>query len=219
MPLVSVTVTSPLPSLTVTLADITLVTPDEGALAGLRMLIREGVHLPSYQPFSVAWTDATPHEAARSYDAWVRRQLASATPESWTLCFAVVRDGAIVGAKSLAAVDFAVRGEVSTGSWIGLPHQSQGIGTLMRRAVLDLAFQELDADWAVSTAFADNRASCRVNEKLGYASDGFDIVVRRGRPARLNRYRLARDAWLVNTAERAGVIGHEGWRDWFLATG
>ncbi len=42
----------------------------------------------------------------------------------------------------------------------------------MRAAVLLLAFDHLGARTARSEAFADNPASLRVSEKLGYAPDG-----------------------------------------------
>jgi hypothetical protein len=44
----------------------------------------------------------------------------------------------------------------------------------MRAAVLDLAFEGLGAEYAVSEAFADNAASYAVSRKLGYADDGIE---------------------------------------------
>ncbi len=73
--------------------------------------------------------------------------------------------------------------EIDTGSWIGLRHQGRGIGTEMRAAVLQWAFDHLGATQARSAAFVDNVASLRVSEKLGYRPDGGVVQVRRGRRA------------------------------------
>ena len=40
----------------------------------------------------------------------------------------------MIGTQKLGARDFAITREVDTGSWIGLRHQGQGIGTEMRAA-------------------------------------------------------------------------------------
>ena len=85
--------------------------------------------------------------------------------------------------------------EVSTGSWLGLEHHGQGIGTEMRAAVLYLAFAGLGAEHAVSSAFIDNPASLWVSRKLGYANDGIERQVSRGQPAVIQRLRLDRDTW------------------------
>ena len=62
----------------------------------------------------------------------------------------------------------------------------------MRRAALQLAFAGLGARAARSEAFADNVASLRVSEKLGYVADGTATVVRRNRPATMIRLLLSR---------------------------
>jgi RimJ/RimL family protein N-acetyltransferase len=61
------------------------------------------------------------------------------TPARWNVHFLVRFDGRVVGTQELAATDFAVTREVSTGSWLGLRHQGRGIGTEMRAAVLMFA--------------------------------------------------------------------------------
>ena len=82
----------------------------------------------------------------------------------------VRRGGVLVGLQELMAKDFAVTRTVETGSWLGAAHQGDGIGTEMREAVLQFAFDHLKATRADSGAFVDNPRSLRVSEKLGYAA-------------------------------------------------
>ncbi len=81
--------------------------------------------------------------------------------------------------RRLAAKDFAVTRAVGTGSWLGAAHQGNGIGTEMREAVLQFAFDHLKAERADSRAFTDNPQSLRVSEKLGYRHDGTAVLQRR----------------------------------------
>ena len=170
-------------------------TPGEADLDALATVAARGVHDPEVQPFAVPWTDASPAERARGTLQYQWRQRGTWTPERWNLELVVVRDDVVVGTQSMSARDFAVLREVSTGSWLGIEHQGQGIGTEMRAAALYLAFEGLGALDAVSAAFTDNPASIRVSRKLGYADDGIERHVSRGRPAILQRLRLDRATW------------------------
>jgi RimJ/RimL family protein N-acetyltransferase len=164
-------------------------------LDSLAELAAAGVHDPETQPFQVAWTDVTPLERARgtlqhnwaTWGAW--------TPANWTLNLAVARDSEVVGTQTVRASDFPILREVGTGSWVGMRHQGQGIGTEMRAAVLDLAFAGLGAEYATSGAFDYNHASLAVSRKLGYADDGIERHAIRGKPAREIRLRLDRETW------------------------
>jgi hypothetical protein len=53
----------------------------------------------------------------------------------------------------------------------------------------------LGAREAGSDAFVDNEASNRVSRGLGYEPNGTDWDTRRGKPARIQHWRLTRDAW------------------------
>ena len=165
------------------LADLRLQTPalelrwprldDLEALAGLAAA---GVHDPAVQPFMVAWTDASAEERARGTLQYHWSRWGSWKPSGWMLELVVVRDGAVVGTQGMGGRDFAVLREVHTGSWLGRRYQGQGIGTQMRAAVLHLAFEGLQAQWAVSAAFEDNAASLGVSRKLGYRDDGTEWI-------------------------------------------
>jgi RimJ/RimL family protein N-acetyltransferase len=179
---------------------------DLHALAGLAAL---GVHDPAVQPFAVPWTDVPPAERARSTLQYQWRQWGEWTPERWSLEFAVVSGGVVVGIQSVGARDFAALSEVSTGSWLGREHQGQGIGTEMRAAVLYLAFAGLGAEYALSSAFTDNPASLGVSRKLGYADDGIVREVRRDKPAVTRRFRLDRARWQATQSLPVTVRGLE----------
>jgi len=109
----------------------------------------------------------------------------------------------------VSAHDFAVLREVATGSWLGLEHQGEGIGTEMRAAVLHLAFAGLGAVSAISGAFSDNGASLGVSRKLGYAADGITREVRRGQAATTQRLRIDARAWRRNQTVPVTIDGLE----------
>jgi RimJ/RimL family protein N-acetyltransferase len=175
--------------------------PDDDA--GLRELVGEayaGVHPPEEMPFLSPWTDADPRYMGRGSLQYYWGQRASLASERWSLNFLVRSRGSgrVIGTQKLDGTDFAVIREVSSGSWLGLAHQGQGLGTEMRAAVLGLAFDHLDARTARSEAFTDNTASLTVSRRLGYRDDGSQAHVRRGAPAAMQRLLLDRDGWAAH---------------------
>ncbi|MFI9788162.1 GNAT family N-acetyltransferase [Kitasatospora sp. NPDC051984] len=169
--------------------------PGDAELAALAALAADGIHEPDRMPFMVPWTDLPPAERARAVVQHHWRRLGSWAPDDWALNLTVLADGQVVGLQTVAARNFGVLRQVSTGSWLGARYQGQGIGTEMRAAVLHLAFAGLGADEAVSAAFADNPASSAVSRKHGYRPDGVEHVVVRGRRVTSHRYRLTRADW------------------------
>lgn len=142
-------------------------------------LVLAGIHDRSVMPFQVPWTDAPREELVANVLRyhWARR--AASTPDDWSVMFIVRHRGALVGLQELQGRDFAVTRTVSTGSWLGRVHQGQGIGTEMRSAVLQFAFDHLQADRADTGAFTDNGPSLAVSRKLGYRPDGTAVLRRR----------------------------------------
>ncbi len=186
----------PLGGLRLTTPELELTWPGPADLGALAELAAAGVHDPQVQPFGPgAWTDVSPDERARSTLQFHWSQWAAWKPDDWSLNLVVSLGSAVVGTQGLAGKDFAVLREVSTGSWVGQAYQGRGIGTAMRAAVLCLAFEGLGALSATSGAYTDNAASCAVSRKLGYADDGIERHVVRGRPAVLRRLRLDRTSW------------------------
>ncbi|SOD65183.1 Protein N-acetyltransferase, RimJ/RimL family [Streptomyces zhaozhouensis] len=193
--------------------------PDDEELARLAELAAEGVHPPEEMPFLVPWTDRPPHEQrlATIQHHWAARS--SLAPGGWSLNLVVFEDGELVGTQTLAARDFPVLRETSSGSWLGLPYQGRGIGTEMRAAVLELAFAGLGAEHSVSGAIEGNAASLRVSAKLGYVDDGIARLVVRGRPVKERRLRLTRERWLARRRVPVEIEGLEPCRALLGAAG
>jgi RimJ/RimL family protein N-acetyltransferase len=183
--------------------------PSQDDLEALAGLAAAGIHDPGRQPFTVAWTDVPPADRARAVLQYQWSRWAAWQPSGWTLELAVVADGTVVGLQGISADDFAIRREVSSGSWLGRDYQGQGIGTQMRAAILHLAFAALGAEHAVSGAYEDNLASLGISRKLGYQDDGIEVHALRGRPALLRRLRLDRAAWRAAASVPVEISGIE----------
>lgn len=185
---------------------------DDAGLLDLVEVIHGGVHPPERMPFTIPWTDADPRYIGRGALQYFWSQRAQLAPERWTINFLVRRGGRVRGVQSMDATEFAVTRAVSTGSWLGLRDQRQGIGTEMRAAVLQFAFDHLGAEQARSSAFTDNPASLRVSHRLGYRADGSFRTARRGVAASgdrllLDRVHFVRPSW---TVEVDGLDGCRG---------
>lgn len=185
----------PLFGLRLRIGELELRVPDDDDLAELSDLTREPIHDPATMPFSEPWTDQSEEGRVRSTLQWHWRMRGQWVVEDWRLELVAVRDGRVVGTQGIHGRNFAVTREVETGSWVGRRYQGQGVGTAMRQAALHLIFAGLEAESARSSAFTDNRTSLGVSRRLGYAEDGTEILVRRGRRAVMVRLRMGRDEW------------------------
>lgn len=181
--------------------------PTPADLDALADLAAEGIHDPAVQPFTAQWTDVPPAQAAQSVVQYHWSQWGSWQPAAWDLELVVDLGGTIVGSQALMGRNFGVLREVATGSWLGRRYQGAGIGTEMRAAVLHLAFAGLHAACATSGAFDDNPASLAVSRKLGYARDGIERHVIRGKPATVVRLRLDQAAWQAARTIPADIEG------------
>jgi RimJ/RimL family protein N-acetyltransferase len=165
-------------------------------LTALGHLAEEGIHPPAEMPFAVAWTDRIGEPGfVDSFVEFHEAALRDWRPEKWSLNFLVFLGGRPVGSQTLAADDFASGRIVHTGSWLGRRFQRQGLGTEMRTAVLELAFEGLGAEAATSGAIVGNEASKRVSEKLGYSVTGMSTVSPRGEPLQHHDLRIERGEW------------------------
>jgi RimJ/RimL family protein N-acetyltransferase len=189
--------------------DLELRLPDYADLTALAALAEAGVHDPEYQPFGAGWTDVEPAVRALGTMQFHWTCLGEWTPGKWELNLVTVLNGTVVGTQGIGGRDYAVLREVHTGSWLGLEHHGRGIGTAMRAAVLALAFDGLDAQYATSEAFSDNPASLGVSRKLGYAGDGISRQVSRGKAATMHRLRLDRASWEAYRTVRVSITGLE----------
>lgn len=162
----------PLTQLTLTTPDLVLRVPDDDQLDELAQVAADGVHPPAVVCFPQSWASGTSEETARNVVQnhwWARGDWSE---DNWRLLLAVLHDGQVIGQQNLSARDFRITREARTGFWLGQRFQGHGFGTQMRAAALHLAFASLGAERVTSTAFADNAASRRVSEKLGYAPNG-----------------------------------------------
>jgi RimJ/RimL family protein N-acetyltransferase len=181
--------------------------PDDDLLCEVAALGARGIHAPERMPFNEPWTRTLPGELeVKSLQHWWGRR-AALTPDDWDLAFAVLENGRPVGVQNLFAKDFRIRRGFETGSWLGLEHQGQGIGTEMRSAVLHLGFEGLDAEVAETAAFEDNPESQGVTKKLGYHYNGAGIRVREGRRTTMLFYAMPHSVW---EAQRRSDIVIEG---------
>ncbi len=183
---------SPLWAIRVRTPRLELRLPTDDELDELYRVAEAGIHPSDEMPFAVAWTDDLSHEAFATFH---RETWKAWTPEEWSLNLVTFRDGQVIGTQGVVGKRFAETREVGTGSWLGAPFQGRGFGTEQRAAVLEFAFRGLGARAATSGALADNIASQRISEKLGYRMTGTSEMAPRGQPVTHFNYRLERDEW------------------------
>jgi len=100
-------------------------------------------------------------------EAWIRSHR-----DDFEIVFAIERrqDGAFVGCIGVEP-DMKTR-EAEFGYWIGMPYWGAGYATEALSALVDHVFTTSDVDRARAAAMPDNRASIRVQEKVGFRYSG-----------------------------------------------
>jgi RimJ/RimL family protein N-acetyltransferase len=183
--------------------------PDDELTAALAELAVLGIHEPGARPFLRQWEYVPPPHQQRNTLQHQWGQRATWTPTDWKCDLVALRHGSVAGVQSMWARDFATRRTVETGSWLGLAHQGQGLGTEMRAAALHLAFSGLDAVRAESGAWHDNAASMAVSRKLGYEPNGDGRLLRAGVPDTEIRLVLSRQRWEQRRRDDIEIVGLE----------
>ena len=158
-------------------------------------------------PFLTPWIREEPPAFQRTSMQWHWKNRAEVSAAAWTLPFAVIAGGEVVGTQEVASRHFAVARQVQTGSWLGLAAQGRGIGKEMRTAVLHLAFDGLGAEAAHTEAFADNPRSLGVTKALGYEPNGWWVHDREGAAAREERWVMTRERWLERRRDDITIEG------------
>ena len=173
--------------------ELRLATDDD--VAALVELARGGLHDPDRIPFlfDFCHLDSPEYEQQFIQHHWGTR--ANWSPQAWSLSLAVVHGGQVIGNQTLLATDFALLGEVASGSWLGHDHRGRGFGKEMRAAVLHFAFEILGAGGAASGARAGNEASLAVSRALGYIDNGTRRTSFGGQVDTEVRLHLSADAW------------------------
>lgn len=103
--------------------------------------------------------------------------------------------GQPIGAVSIRPVGSA--GRCDTGYYVGAPYWGNGVMTEALTAVVAYAFDELDMHRIEATVFADNGASGRVLEKVGFTHEAVmrDAYRKRGRWVDAHLWRLLAPEW------------------------
>lgn len=175
-----------------------------------------GIHDPARMPFSVPWTDAPREVLIRETVRHQWRLRAGATTDDWTINFAVLHGGRVIGVQDLTARRFPLLRRVGSGSWLTRAMQGQGLGTEMRAAMLQFAFDDLAATSATSEAAGWNGASLGVSRRLGYTPNGTALVeARRGEAEVQQNVLLAREDFVRPTWE-ADVSGAPAVREFLI---
>ncbi|MBB5850416.1 GNAT family N-acetyltransferase [Amycolatopsis umgeniensis] len=175
---------------------LTLAGATDELLERLVPIVRAGVADTAPWPFDdpmSLYLDSPDREWRWLRGIWAGR--ARVNEEFWRLYFVVLRDGEPIGMQDLIGSDFTKFGTVTSFSWLAPGQRGRGIGAEMRAAILHLAFAGLGAKEATSDAFTDNHASNRVSAALGYERNGTTWDTRRGEVARIQCWRLTREAW------------------------
>lgn len=141
-------------------------------------LVRGGIQAPDLpMPFLNAWHESpyapgAPDGFPVTSLSWWWTQRATFAADRWQLALAVRRDGELVGMQDMRANDFPLTRSLETGSWLGMAHQGQGTGTLMRQLAVAFAFDELGALECASGYIEGNHRSAAVSRKVGYRDNG-----------------------------------------------
>jgi RimJ/RimL family protein N-acetyltransferase len=126
-------------------------------------------------------------------DYW--RALGTWSPSSWSLPLVVEYGGAVVGVQSVEAENFPALRTVDSGSWLVAPVRGRGVGVAMRMAVLGLAFDQLGALAAITSARHDNGASLGVSHSIGYTDNGVGLNDSGSGLVELKHMRLTIQQW------------------------
>ena len=155
---------------------------------------------PDVQRYASDWdvarfTSSIPHPyPSGAAEAWIRGQV-----DDFDNTFAIERRA---GAAFVGAIGFEhdrEKREMVFGYWIGKPHWRNGYATEAVQALVDHAFTTLGVDRVVASVMPENRASVRVQEKVGliYCGVAQEPAPARGGPIGVERRMLDRERWLA----------------------
>jgi len=119
--------------------------------------IREGLHWPRRDRHEVL---AHLHDRTRQTVLWHVHDF---------LALAVELDGQIIGDMSMHLRSVAPESRFVEIGWLQLPEYSgHGYATEAASAMLDFAFETVEACWATAVVYADNERSMALAERLGF---------------------------------------------------
>ncbi len=109
-----------------------------------------------------------PYGEADAYEFVSNASFRRARGEGFVFAILYREDLALLGTCGLRLVD----GTFDLGYWIGRPYWGMGVATEAARKLVSFAFNSLRSERLSAGWFADNPASGRVLEKLGFVADG-----------------------------------------------
>jgi RimJ/RimL family protein N-acetyltransferase len=151
-------------------------------LAGLREIaMMTGPSIPHPYPDGAA-------------EAWIAKQ-AARRDAGQSHAFAIALDGALIGS---VGIDDAGKGtHFELGYWLGKPYWGRGYVSEAAAAVVDFAFGWLNQPALVAGHHADNPASGRILNKLGFIRTHSRMAFQHVRQCEVELIRLllTKDAW------------------------
>ncbi len=199
----------PIYDLLITTPRLTLRLPTERETADLARLAGKGIQDPASEPLHFAWFCEPPPLVERKLLQFVFRTIANWESESWELGLAIFQGAQPIGMQSIFSEHFDTTRGFGSSVWLGREYQGRGFGTEAGRAVLKLGFDALGGSEAYVGAWADNAASIRVMEKLGYLPNGRYRRSSGGRVRFDVRMRLPREAWQSPPDDEITIEGVE----------
>ena len=181
--------------LTISTPRLELRLPVGEEIVALARVAARGIQSPREPHYQADWLYEGSPRVERSLLQRVYGDISGWHPADWSLGLTALLDGQPIGMQHIFAKHFAETRGFGSGVWLGMAFQGQGFGTELGRAVLKLGFDGLGGREAYIGAWADNRASRRMMEKLGYLPNGQYWQLRGGVGAQDWRMRLPRERW------------------------
>lgn len=173
----------------------------------LALLAAKGIHDSATMPFGMPWSDTPSPQLEQNTLQFYWRCRADTAPKDWSMNFATIVDGQVVGTTALITHEFPTIRQFETGSWLGREFQGKGIGKEMRVASLQLGFIGFAAEHATTGAWHDNKPSLGVTRSLGYVENGHKRMLRRENADRLTLFEMSR-ADFVARVQRDDITLH-----------
>jgi RimJ/RimL family protein N-acetyltransferase len=131
-------------------------------------------------------------------------------PGHWTLPFAVIEQGVVIGSTGLTADNFPALRQFETASWLGIEYQRRGLGRELREAALTLGFIGFSATRTLTGAWADNAPSLAITRRLGYSANGTGREMRRGKMTIHLDFEMPVDDWMTRLyRDDISIVGVE----------
>jgi RimJ/RimL family protein N-acetyltransferase len=126
----------------------------------------------------------------------------------WRLNFVVHAGENLIGAQELEGNDFLTLRTVDSASFLVPKARGKGLGKQMRTAVLRLAFDEMGAKAAITSAYHDNHESLGVSRSLGYQPNGESFEARGEGADILMHLRMTDSRWIESTLGKDVTISN-----------